>query len=78
MSQENVERILGRLVTDEGFRRRFAEDPDDLLLRVTREGVSLTAYELRALAALDATRVERFAREVDPRIQKTDLDGEST
>lgn len=75
MSQSNVERVVGRLVTDEEFRRRFAADPSAVLRELTASGLALTDCELRVLAALDSRVAERFARELDPRIQKADLCG---
>ena len=75
MSQSNVERVIGRLVTDEGFRRRFAADPAAVLSEVTASGWELTPCELHVLSALDAKVAARFARALDPRIQKADLQG---
>lgn len=75
MSQSNVERVVGRLVTDEEFRRRFAEAPSAVLSELTASGWELTGCELRALSSLDAGVAERLARELDPRIQKADLCG---
>ena len=75
MSQANVERVIGRLVTDEEFRRRFAGNPSGVLGELTAGGWELTACELRVLAAFDAGIAERFARDIDPRIQKADLCG---
>jgi hypothetical protein len=75
MSQRNVEQVIGRLVTDEGFRRRFAADPQAALQALLAGGLELNPCELRALASLDAQRAARFAQAIDPRIQKVDLQG---
>jgi hypothetical protein len=76
MSQRNVERVIGRLVTDEAFRRRFALDPGTALREVTACGMELNDCELRALVGIDTGLATRFAEALDPRLQKTDLRGE--
>lgn len=76
MSQCNVERVIGRLVTDEGFRRRFAADPRAALAEAIERGLELNACEREALAALDPRSIARFADSLDPRIQKIDCQGE--
>ena len=74
MSQSNVERVIGRLVTDEAFRRSFATDPRAALQETTGWcGRELNACELEALVALDPAAIATFAETVDPRIQKSDL-----
>jgi hypothetical protein len=73
MSQKNVEAVIGRLATDEGFRRRFHEDRAALVEALVAEGVELTATERRALLDLDVTACERFAALLDPRLQKVCL-----
>ena len=75
MSQRNVERVIGRLVTDEAFRYRFAEDPDAALREMIECGAELTCLELQALASVDPRLVERIAKAIDPRIQKIDAHG---
>lgn len=78
MSQRNVERVIGRLVTDEAFRRRFTADPTATLAGVAGDGMELNDCERRALAALDLGAVARFADALDPRLQKSDLHGGCT
>lgn len=75
MSQRSVERVVGRLVTDEAFRRRFSDDPNAALGEMAASGLELTAIELRALAALDARLLARLAAALDPRLQKIDCCG---
>ena len=75
MSQENVERVIGRLVTDEEFRRRFASHPAAALRDLIEGGMALTECELRALSALEPHDIDSFADSLDPRIQKSDLCG---
>ena len=75
MCQRDVEQVIGRLVTDEGFRRRFAGDPEGTLQELAARGVELNGCERRALATLDLKRVARFAEDIDPRIQKVELQG---
>lgn len=70
MSQSHVERVIGRLVTDEGFRSEFARDPIAALRRIRACGAELTEIEVRALAGLDPRRVERLAEALDPRLVK--------
>ena len=73
MSQQNVEMVIGRLVTDEGFRRRFTDDAEGLVQTLVNEGLHLNACEQRALAALDPQEVSRFAEALNPCIQKVEL-----
>jgi len=73
VSQRSVEWVVGRLVTDEAFRRRFAADPGAALAEVLGAGHELTPCESRVLAVLDPAVVERCARNLDPRLLKADL-----
>lgn len=75
MSQSNVERVIGLLATDEAFRRRFVEDPWAALQSLVERGVELTGCELHALVRIDPRHLGRFADALDPRLQKTDLQG---
>lgn len=76
MSQRNVERVIGRLVTDEGFRRRFEADPAGVLQEMQETGCELTCLEQRAIASIDPDLVAQFADSIDPRIQKVNTHGE--
>ena len=73
MSQRNVERLIGRLVTDEAFRRQFAADPVSAVEALTSGGMELNECERRALASIDPREVERFSETLHPCIQKSDL-----
>lgn len=73
MSQHHVEQAIGRLVTDEGFRRRFAADPPAAIQRLVDAGFELNPCERRALVSLDPRRLARFAETVDPCILKVEL-----
>ncbi len=67
MSQEAVERVLGRLLTDEQF-RRFAERS---LEKACREnGYVLSDAELEILSRMNLNTLEGVADSVDPRLQR--------
>lgn len=70
MSQRGVERVIGRLVTDEEFRRRFEENARAALGVAMACGAELTEVEVEALAGIDARRLARLAETLDPRLQK--------
>jgi hypothetical protein len=72
MSQRSVEKILGRLVTDEAFRRHYWERPAAVLDELVASGAELNDCERRALRALRRDAVDRFAAALDPCIQKAD------
>lgn len=76
MSQRNVERVIGRLVTDEGFRRRFAADPSEVLHEMMETGCELTCLEQRAIVSIDPEVAAKFADAIDPRIQKVNSNDE--
>jgi hypothetical protein len=78
MSQSYVERTIGRLVTDEAARERFASDPGGALLEMIERGMELTEGERRSLASLDPEILTYFAHSLDPRLQRSDLKGGST
>ena len=73
MSQRSVEAVVGRLVTDEEFRRRFQAARAAVLEELIAQGAELTAVERQALLDLDFNACEHFAGQLDPRIQKVCL-----
>jgi hypothetical protein len=70
MSQRTVEAVIGRLVTDEAFRRRFTGSPAAVIDELIASGTPLTPVERQALLKMDAAACEQFADRVDPRLQK--------
>jgi hypothetical protein len=75
MSQRCVERIIGVLATDEGLRQRFRKNPRAALQEMVDRGLELNECELASLASLDAREIARFARAIDPRLQRADVGG---
>ncbi len=65
MSQRNVERALGRLVTDQGFRHDFFEDPVEACLLL---GLQLTSEELEALLRTSRAALAKLGDRLDDRI----------
>jgi hypothetical protein len=74
VSHRNVETLIGRLATDAGLRRRFVANPGRLLARLHRDGFELTALEIEALAATDASALQALADAIDRRLRKADIE----
>ena len=71
MTQQAVERAIGKLVTDAEFRERFYVNPE----KTTWEaGLPLSGMELEALTALPQDTVARFSEGLDARIRRVSLD----
>ena len=71
MTQDSVERTLGKLLTDEAFRDRFFIAP----VEACREaGISLSSVELDALQRLSREALARFSEDLDARISRPALD----
>jgi hypothetical protein len=73
MSQRAVEHAVGRLVTDERFRRVFTRDAAAALRELAEEGLELNPPEAAALIATDPGLWDAIAEGVDPRLQKVSL-----
>ncbi len=73
MSQKCVEIVIGRLATDEEARRQLRRSPERWIEELRAAGLQLTAIEAAALAGLDPAACERFARTIDPRLQRASL-----
>ncbi len=65
MSQRDVERTLGRLLTDEGFRDEFFLDPARACLTL---GIVLTPHELEALLRVPRSMFATLGARLDDRI----------
>jgi hypothetical protein len=65
MSQRDVERTLGRLLTDQGFRDDFFLDPARACLLL---GVQLVAHEVEALLRVPRRAVASLGARLDDRI----------
>jgi hypothetical protein len=80
MSQRNVERVIGRLVTDEELRTRFARAPLETLESLSERGCELSGGEIAALIDTDIGLWGRVAARLPSRLQRCPLrsEGEST
>lgn len=65
MSQEAVERTIGKLATDAEFCARFFVDP---AVATWEAGLRLSTGEIEALSALSPAAVTRFSQSLDSRI----------
>ncbi len=65
MSQRDVERALGRLLTDQGFREDFFRDPAGACLLL---GVQLAPHEVEALLRVPRPAVANLGARLDDRI----------
>lgn len=71
-----VEALIGRLITDEAFRRQFLEDPAGTLMAARVNGIELTPTEIAALIHTNRAVWILAAAELDPRLQKVSLTNE--
>lgn len=65
MSQQSVERTLGKLLTDPVFRERFFAEPG---LATWEAGLQLTAIELEAMSEISRAGLLHVAGLLDKRI----------
>ena len=65
LSQRDVERTLGRLLTDQGFRDEFFLDPAHACLHV---GIQLTPHEVEALLRVPRSMFATLGGRLDDRI----------
>lgn len=72
MSQRDVERTLGRLLTDPGFRRDFFRNPARACLEF---GLQLATHEVEALLRVPPRPLASLAGQLDDRICRLDIDG---
>jgi len=73
MSQRTVERVVGRLITDEEFRVQFTRRPQQTLAVLVEQGWELTAIEVDALVQTDTKLWSDGARRINPRLQRSSL-----
>jgi hypothetical protein len=73
MSQAAVERVLGKLVTDESFRVRFFRDPVEVSFAA---GLQLSRAEVEALSRLPAEAISKFRACLDARICRAPSEGD--
>ena len=74
--QRSIEIIIGRLVTDEDFRRAFLRDPRGTLAAAVEWGLALSPLEIRALLATEPSLWDRVADHVDGRLQRASRSSE--
>jgi DNA-binding NarL/FixJ family response regulator len=70
MSQWGVQLVIGKLITDEDFRRGFEERGGDCLATLCERGVDLNETEIAALVEADPRLWSRMATRIDRRLRK--------
>ena len=70
MSQRSVEKLLGRILTDDGFRRSFFPVRCASFELAAAHGLDLTSIERSALSSLRRRLFESIAVSLDPRISR--------
>ena len=80
MSHRTVERVIGRLLTDEELRFEFVRAPRRTLSALSEQGWELSRLEVDALLATEIGLWTEVAVRIDPRLQRCSLkthDGEA-
>ncbi len=69
MSQWSVQLVIGKLVTDEGFRQRFEARAHESLAKLCEQGIDLSDGEVAAFVETNARLWSAVARQIDPRLR---------
>ena len=77
MAQRSIEVLIGRLITDEAFRDAFLANRVFALQAFIETGHELTPVEVSAIQSTPITLWQIVADQVDPRLQRAKLSGES-
>jgi hypothetical protein len=80
MSQRTIERVIGRLLTDEELRQEFTRAPRRTLAELNEQGWDLSRLEVDALLAIEIGLWSETAARIDARLQRCSLktaDGEA-
>jgi hypothetical protein len=77
MSQRSVEKLLGRILTDDDFRRSFFPVRVASFEVTATHGLDLTSIERSALSSLKLRRFECLAQTLDPRISRSSASEEA-
>ena len=73
MSHRTIERVIGRLLTDEELRQQFIRSPRRTLAELSEQGWELSRLEVDALLAIDIGLWSEVAARIDPRLQRCTL-----
>jgi hypothetical protein len=73
MSHRTIERVIGRLLTDEELRHEFIGAPRRTLAALHEQGWELSRLEVDALLAIETGLWGEVAVRIDPRLQRCSL-----
>ena len=73
MSHRTIERVIGRLLTDEELRQDFIGSPRRTLAELSEQGWELSRFEVDALLATEIGLWSEVAARIDPRLQRCRL-----
>jgi len=73
MTQQSVEFLIGKLVTDEELREAFQQNPRAVLLWLLRQGLHLSSLEMEALKSIEPSDLSALAELIDRRLQRASL-----
>lgn len=73
VAQRSIEILIGRLLTDEGFRDEFLTNRLLTLHAFCEAGHELTRVELAAVLSTPTRLWKDAAEQIDPRLQKANL-----
>jgi DNA-binding NarL/FixJ family response regulator len=68
MANWGVQLVIGKLLTDEEFRRRFERRPRECLLALRARGFDVSDQQMSALAEVDSREWNRMAARVNRRL----------
>jgi DNA-binding NarL/FixJ family response regulator len=71
MSQWGVQLVIGKLITDEEFRRHFQAHGAECLHVLRRRGIELDDTDIAALVGTDPSLWARTATRIDHRLRKS-------
>ncbi len=73
MTQQSVEILIGKLLTDEELREAFEQNPHAVLVWLLRQGLQLSRLEMEALTSIKPSDLSGLADLIDRRLQKASL-----